>query len=215
MSSHRIAGSSGVRPHDHGGQHCPRRRVRVGQPSRVPAGIRGADLAAADHAAVLLRRDGGVGRVVVTWAQLGRLADPGHVRCRISARSAAPPLGGHDRRSGVRRQRAAGVARPLRIEPGRLPGTTAAEHDAAVGAAGRPRDHDVRAGDRGRTCGLAVGAAAAGVVAGGDRQLRRDDDVPLDMPALLACTWFPTRSVCRATTCAPRASSRSAWCRWC
>jgi Acyltransferase family len=80
-----------------------------------------------------------------------RLADPRHVRCRVPARSAVPTRGDRGRGIGVRRQRAAGVARAVRAQPGRLPGTAAAEHDAAVGAAG----HAIM------MCALAIAVAPA------------------------------------------------------
>ena len=78
------------------------------------------------------------------------------------------------------------VARPLRAQPGRHRDPTSEEHDAAVAAAGRSRNHDVRVRDCCCARDRAVGAAPAGVVAGRDRQLGAMTLYLWHIPPLLA-----------------------------
>ena len=143
------------------------------------------------------------------------VAHPRHVRRGLPTRAARRRAALHARRGDARRQRRADVARALRAEPGRHREPAAAEHDSAVAAAGRSRNHDVRVRDCRRTRDRAVGAAATGVVAGGDRQLGCDDAVPVAHAGAAGdASGLRLPRLCRAIDPSAATSSRSQSCSW-
>lgn len=115
------------------------------------------------------------------------VADPGHLRCRLST-----PVGHRACRAGHRR----GVVRcecrsaalgSIRAEPGRHRGPASAQHEPAVAVTGRARNHLERAGHRGGPGYRPMGAASTGVVVDRDRQLRSHDPVPLAHAGAAGC----------------------------
>ncbi len=129
--------------------------------------------------AIRINADGADG---IGLPQPGRLVDPGHARRRLPPKPPRRPRGAAARRCDVGRQPRADMAGPLRTQPCRHRDPAVEEHDAAIAAAGRSRNHDVRVRDCRCARDRAVGAAAAGVVADRDRQLRGDDAVPVAHP---------------------------------
>ena len=77
----------------------------------------------------------------------GRVGDPRHVRSRLPPPTPAGQGRADARRRDARGQRRTPGARTVRAEPGRHRDPASEEHDAAVAATGRARNHDVRVRD--------------------------------------------------------------------